>query len=117
MIEWIKLGIVVANMLGTILVAVKVWLDSRQKATVSMIVDIDQKIVKRLDKLEKEIDEVQSEVKAWPGHEVVKRLHNRIDDIIEGNGDIKHEIGGLQTGLGQLAAQISMINEHLLRGK
>jgi archaellum component FlaC len=112
--ELIKLVLTLVNMLVTAAIGVKVWLDSRQRVTVGMIKENDDKAGKRMERIENDIDRLEKDIAAWPSHEIIRRLHSRIDEIVAGTGDIKHSIGGLERGMEALGNQYETINTYLL---
>jgi hypothetical protein len=115
--ELIKLVLTLVNMLVTAAIGVKVWLDSRHRVTVAMIRDNDERSAKRMERIENDIDRLEKDVAAWPNHEIIRRLHVRIDELVATNGDIKKEIGGVEVGLDKMTTQMGMIYEHLLNRK
>ncbi len=105
--SWISATVALVNMLGTIAVALWVWLDGRNRVTTDRVADVER----RQSDADARLDVVDARLGLTPAHEDLGRVYGRLEAI---NAHLK-ELGGEVHGL---VRQVAMLNQHLLdRGK
>ena len=101
--SWISASVAVLNMIGTVAVALWVWLDGRNRVTTDRVAAVEA----RQHEADARLDVVDARLGLSPAHEDLGRVYGRLEAI---NGQLK-ELSGEVHGL---AKQVGMINQHLL---
>ncbi len=93
----------------TTVLAIFVWLLSRQHVTAERISQLEADIDERLDKHGDRLTRLEVSAGAAPTHEDLKRLHQRLDSL---NGELHNLTGQFKI----TNETLLLIHEHLLNG-
>ncbi len=136
---WLK----VLNLVGTILVGIYVWWTNRNRVTNTRITEIekgagkqlrelredtahridhmDEAIEHRLDLYGNQLAQLEAHRMNAPGHNDLKRLHERIDgfssDIARLEGNFVGAINGITGQLAGVQRTVDLLNDYLLNKK
>jgi hypothetical protein len=141
--EAMDFGLKVCNLLGTMVVGVYVWLSNRNRVTNERITalqehtdngitgvrvdsahridDLDRAIEARLDRHGNQLAQLEAHRQNAPGHNDLKRLHERIDgfssDIARLEGNFVGAINGITGQLAGVQRTVDLLNDYLLHQK
>lgn len=80
------------------------WAANRHKASAAAIERVDS----RVSDLHQRVNTLEADVRHMPTHDDMGNLHEKINDVANGVGMLRGELGAINRTLG-------MINEHLIR--
>ncbi|MCQ8182186.1 hypothetical protein NP603_13775 [Methylomonas sp. SURF-1] len=120
MIEWIKLGLTLANFFGGIAVFIYLRADRNQRATVKSINDLAESVNKRFGEKCERLARLEGEVKTLPTRDQLERerevarseiirIHERIDEL-------NKSAQQTQLLLGQVLGELKQLNKGLPHG-
>lgn len=95
----------VAQTICFVFVAVYTYLMNRTKANRAAIQQVDQ----RVTHLTERVGQLENDVRHLPDHDDLGAIHEKVNVVAAGMGEIKGELGAINRTLG-------LINEYLLKG-
>lgn len=81
------------------------WVVNRSKANASAIKEVDTKVID----LKERVTELENEVKHLPDHDDLGALHEKVNSVDRGIGELKGELRAINRTM-------QLINEHLING-